>query len=73
MTDDVVEIPPQRLSSELLEALLDEFILREGTDYGETEYTLAQKREQLLAMLRSRHIRIYYDSATESCSLRRAD
>ena len=36
-------IPWQDLSSETLENLIESFVLREGTDYGEHERTLEQK------------------------------
>ncbi|AKA38904.1 YheU family protein [Yersinia ruckeri] len=36
-------IPWQHIDNETLENLLDSFVLREGTDYGEQERTLAQK------------------------------
>ncbi|CAM4291135.1 YheU family protein [Vibrio agarivorans] len=40
-------IPWQEIESETLDNLIKEFILREGTDYGEYEVTLAQKVEQV--------------------------
>ena len=36
-------IPWQVLSPETLENLIESFVLREGTDYGEHERTLEQK------------------------------
>lgn len=36
-------IPWQDLSPEALENLVESFVLREGTDYGEQERSLAQK------------------------------
>ncbi|MDN2482237.1 YheU family protein [Vibrio astriarenae] len=40
-------IPWQEIESETLDNLIKEFILREGTDYGEYEVTLEQKVEQV--------------------------
>jgi len=46
-----VEVPAQRLQTDVLAALLEEYASRDGTDYGERELTLEQKtvslREQL--------------------------
>ena len=36
-------IPWQELSAEPLDNLIESFVLREGTDYGEHERSLAQK------------------------------
>ncbi|MGT3281792.1 YheU family protein [Yersinia enterocolitica] len=46
-------IPWQQVDSETLDNLLEAFVLREGTDYGEHERSLAQKvkdvRRQLVS------------------------
>ena len=39
----VVEVPYRDLSPEALHGLAESFVLREGTDYGEHAYTMAQK------------------------------
>ncbi len=49
-----VEIPYAALSSEALRGVIEAFVLREGTDYGEREFTLAQKGAQVLAQDRPR-------------------
>ncbi|GFN45449.1 UPF0270 protein [Candidatus Regiella insecticola] len=36
-------IPWQQINSETLNNLIESFVLREGTDYGEQEFLLAQK------------------------------
>jgi len=36
-------IPWQEVEPETLDSLIESFVLREGTDYGEQERTLAQK------------------------------
>jgi uncharacterized protein len=39
----IVIIPWQQIDPETLENLIEAFVLREGTDYGEQERSLAQK------------------------------
>ena len=39
----MIEIPAERLSAEVLRAVIEEFILREGTDYGSYEVSLEDK------------------------------
>ena len=62
-------IPFEKLSDEALTGLIDEFILREGTDYGQREYPLSEKREALFKQLKRGDILIAYDSASETCTL----
>ncbi|HEY7884730.1 MAG TPA: YheU family protein, partial [Cellvibrionaceae bacterium] len=44
-------IPHQQLEADTLKALLEEFITREGTDYGASVIPLATKVEQLQRQL----------------------
>jgi uncharacterized protein YheU (UPF0270 family) len=62
-------IPPERLSREALYGLVEEFISREGTDYGEYEIAMADKVSQLHRQLFTGEIVIAFDIATESINL----
>ncbi len=64
-----VEIAYVALSSEALQGLIEAFVLREGTDYGEREFTLEQKSAQVLAQLRQGEARILYDPASETVTI----
>ncbi|URQ61114.1 YheU family protein [Pantoea alhagi] len=46
-------IPWQDLSPETLENLIEGFVLREGTDYGEQERSLSEKVEDVRRQLKS--------------------
>ena len=39
----MIEIPPERLPEGTLVAVIEEYILREGTDYGNQEVSLDNK------------------------------
>ena len=62
-------IPYQQISPEALQGLIEEFITREGTDYGEVEFSLAQKVKQVEQQLARGEIAIVFDLATESVSI----
>ena len=62
-------IPYQQISPDALQGLIEEFITREGTDYGEMEIPLAQKVSQVERQLARGDIVIVFDSATESVSI----
>ena len=40
----MIEIPLDRLEKSTLSAVIEEFVLREGTDYGPSETSLKQNR-----------------------------
>ncbi|MBX2807475.1 MAG: YheU family protein [Cellvibrionaceae bacterium] len=62
-------IPPDRLQPPVLQALLEEFITREGTDYGVQEVALAVKVEEIKAQLETGEAVIVFDTATESTQI----
>lgn len=64
-----MEIPYKELSSDALQAVIEEFITREGTEYGEREYSLQQKIDQVRAQLKLGDIVINYDVESQSCHL----
>lgn len=62
-------IPYEQLSSDALQGLIEEFITREGTDYGVEELPLATKVEQIRQQLKRREIVVVFDTATETVSI----
>lgn len=62
-------IPYNQLSSDALNGLVEEFITREGTDYGIEEISLQDKVEQVLAQIKRGEVVIVFDSTMETVSL----
>ena len=65
----MIEIPSERLPSATLNAVIEEYILREGTDYGVQEVSLQSKIQQVEGQLARGDVLITYDPATETCTL----
>ncbi|MCC6503276.1 MAG: YheU family protein [Deltaproteobacteria bacterium] len=64
-----LEIPFRLLSEEALKGLIEEFVSREGTDYGQGEYTLEEKAASVRRQLETGRAVIIYDPATEGCNI----
>jgi uncharacterized protein YheU (UPF0270 family) len=64
-----VEVPHQRLQADILQALLEEYASRDGTDYGECELTLEQKVGRLRAQMQRRELLIVFDVDGEQWDL----
>ncbi|MFQ3325292.1 MAG: hypothetical protein ACI90U_003130 [Pseudomonadales bacterium] len=62
-------IPENQLPAEKLRAVIENFIPREGIDYGETEYSLDDKVEQILLLIKRKQFVILFDKDSESISL----
>jgi uncharacterized protein YheU (UPF0270 family) len=69
----VIRIEAKHLSEAALIGVIDDFILREGTDYGEHEHSLAEKRIQVRAQLDAGQTDIWFDPETETVTLRLRD
>lgn len=65
-----MDIPWQELQPETLRALIEEFVTRDGTDYGEKEAAFETKVRQVHQLLVEGKIKIVFDPETESCDLR---
>ena len=65
----MIEIPADRLAPELLDAVIEEFVLREGTDYGELEAPLDSKITQVRRQIASGQVVIVFDPDSETCNL----
>ncbi len=64
-----VEIPLERLSAAALRGLIEEFVSREGTDYGHLTPTLEEKVAQVLEQVRRGEAAILFDPETETTTL----
>ena len=64
-----VEVPCERLAGPTLDALLEEFASRDGTDYGLVERSLQEKVTNLRARLQDRTLLLLYDGASEQWDL----
>jgi uncharacterized protein YheU (UPF0270 family) len=69
----VVKVDPSLLSESALLGVIDDFILREGTDYGERELSLDSKRAQVRAQLDAGSAEIWFDPQSETVTLHPRD
>ena len=67
-----VVVPYTELAPDLLHAVVESYVLREGTDYGEKEFSLEDKVSHVIGQLKRGEARIIFDPETESVSIARA-
>jgi uncharacterized protein len=68
-----VEVPFEALSEEALNGLIEEFVTRDGTDYGAKEHTLEEKKDAIKRQLRSGHVVIVFDPEAQSANIIKRD
>ena len=64
-----VKIPIAQLTPETLQSVIEEFITREGTDYGKIEVPLDTKLRQVKNLLESGMAVLIYDAETQTCNI----
>ena len=73
MTDgpdrDAVEISPESLSPAALRGVVEEFVTREGTDYGHAERTLEGKVDDVMRQIERGEAKIWFDPESETVTL----
>ena len=62
-------IPWQSLSEVALNGIIEDFVTREGTEYGFHDVNLGQKVNQVRWQLRDETVFIVFDSDLDSCSI----
>ena len=66
---NAVKIPHDQLSKEVLKGVIEEFVTRNGTDYGEAEIPLETKITQVLIQLQNKDAFIIFDHNSETCTI----
>lgn len=64
-----VAIPHGELEPATLRRVIESFVLREGTEYGEHDVPLETKVGQVRVQLERREATIYFDPVTESVQI----
>ena len=65
----MIKIPLNTLSPAALDGVIEEYVMREGTDYGHRNYSLDDKRAQVMAALAAGRAVITFDPITESTTI----
>jgi len=68
-TIEPVVVPYTELSQDLLRSLVESFVLREGTDYGEREASLESKVAHVIRQLERGEAQILFDPQSESIDI----
>jgi uncharacterized protein YheU (UPF0270 family) len=64
-----VAVPYTELSPEALRGVIESFVLREGTEYGERDVALEDKVSQITRQLRRGEAQILFDPDSETIDL----
>ena len=63
------KIPWRSLSPAALKGVIEEFVSREGTEYGQSEVSLEKKVQQVMWQLEKGDVMITFDDQEQTCSI----
>jgi len=64
-----IVVPHTELSADALNGVIESFVLREGTDYGERDVPFETKVQQVRRQLERREAEIVFDPNSESIAI----
>ena len=69
MENRTVEVPHQELSEEAIRGVVESFVLREGTEYGQRDYSLEAKIAAVMRQLDRGEAVVVFDPDTATVSI----
>ena len=67
--EEAIVVPYHELSPDALRGVLESFVLREGTEYGEREISLEQKVAEVMRQLERGEAQIIFNAALQSVDI----
>ena len=64
-----MHISYDKLEPAILRSILEDFVSRDGTDYGEREYSVDEKVEQVRLLLEAGKATISFNPEDETCTI----
>lgn len=67
--EESIDVPHERLEPETLRSLIEEFVTRDGADWGDAGGTLEEKVGQVMQQLRSRKVKIVFELNSQTANI----
>ncbi|MDT8444311.1 MAG: YheU family protein [Desulfuromonadales bacterium] len=64
-----VEVPYERINPETLRNMIQEFVTRDGADWGDAGCSLDDKYQQVLQQLRTRRVKVVFDLTAQTANI----
>ena len=68
-TEEGIEVPYQQLDPETLRSLIQEFVSRDGFDWGDAGCTLDNKVAQVLQQLLQKQVKVVFDFRSQTANI----
>ncbi|HSH12439.1 MAG TPA: YheU family protein [Desulfurivibrionaceae bacterium] len=69
LREEGIDVPYERLDPETLRNLIQEFVTRDGADWGEAGGALEVKVSQVMQQLRNRKVKVVFDLKSQTANI----
>jgi hypothetical protein len=67
--EEGVEVPYERIDPDALRNMIEEFVTRDGADWGDVGCTLEDQVEQVLRQLRDKKAKVVFDLKSQTANI----
>ena len=66
--EEGIEVPYERIDPDTLQRMIEEFVTRDGADWGDAGCTLEDKVQQVLQQLRNKKVIVVFDHTSQTAN-----
>jgi hypothetical protein len=67
--EEGIEVPYERINPDTLRKMIQEFVTRDGADWGEAGCALEDKVGQVLQQLKSKKVKVVFDLRSQTANI----
>jgi uncharacterized protein len=67
--EEGIEVPYERIDPDALRSMVEEFVTRDGADWGDVGCALEDKVEQVLRQLSNRKVKVVFDLKSQTANI----
>jgi hypothetical protein len=67
--EEGIEVPYERINPATLRKMIQEFVTRDGADWGEAGCTLEDKVDQVLQQLKCKKVKVVFDLKSQTANI----
>lgn len=67
--EEGIEVPFRQIDPETLQRMIQEFVTRDGADWGEAGCSLEEKVRQVLSQLKAGRIKVVFDLRSQTANI----
>jgi hypothetical protein len=67
--EEGIEVPYERLDPETLRNMIQEFVTRDGADWGEAGGALEEKVARVMQQLRNRQVKVVFELKSQTANI----